>query len=152
MDYLTIVGVVVLAWTLIQILYFVQEIRSKECNKKKLPPGPVPLPFIGNLHNLLGAQPHKSLANLGQKYGPIFSLRLGKTTTVVISSSVGVKEVLQKQDLAFSRSVPDAMCAHNHHQFSVIWLPMDNRWRCLRKILNTYIFSGIFRHLLSQRW
>ncbi|KAK4733559.1 hypothetical protein R3W88_007820 [Solanum pinnatisectum] len=143
MDYLAIVGGLVLSLTLIQILHLVQEIRSKgSCNNKKLPPGPIPLPFIGNLHNLLGAQPHKSLANLGQKYGPIYSLRLGNTTTVVISSSVGVKEVLQKQDLAFSRSVPDAMCAHNHHQFSVIWLPMDNRWRRLRKILNTYIFSG----------
>ncbi|WMV18396.1 hypothetical protein MTR67_011781 [Solanum verrucosum] len=152
MDYLAIVGGVVLSLTLIQILYLVQEIRSKgSCNNKKLPPGPIRLPFIGNLHNLLGAQPHKSLANLGQKYGPIYSLRLGNITTVVISSSAGVKEVLQKQDLAFSRSVPDAMCAHNHHQFSVIWLPMDNRWRRLRKILNTYIFSGKeFRELVCK--
>lgn len=100
MDYLAIVVGVVLAWTLFQILCFVQEIRSRG---RKLPPGPVPLPFIGNLHNLLGAQPHKSLANVGKKYGPIFSLRLGKTNIVVISSSVGVKQVLQKQDLAFSR-------------------------------------------------
>ncbi|XP_059283178.1 geraniol 8-hydroxylase-like [Lycium ferocissimum] len=142
MDYIAIFGGLVLAWTLVKILCLVQEIRSRGYNNRKLPPGPIHLPFIGNLHNLLGEQPHKSLARLGKKYGPIFSLKLGNTTTMVISSSAGAKEVLQKQELAFSRTVPDAMHAHNHHQFSVIWLSMDNRWRQLRKILNTYIFSG----------
>ncbi|XP_016489015.2 geraniol 8-hydroxylase-like [Nicotiana tabacum] len=155
MDYLAIVGGLVLAWTLVRVLCLVKDIRDRGRNNKKLPPGPIPLPFIGNLHNLIGAQPHKSLASLCQKYGPIFSLRLGKTTTVVISSAAGAKEVLQKQDLAFSRSVPDSMHAHNHHQSSVIWLPMDNRWRCLRKILNTYIFAGnrldANQHLRSRK-
>lgn len=115
---------------------------SKKCNKK-LPPGPYPLPLIGNLHNILGGQPHQSLDKLAQKYGPIISLRLGLKTTVVISSSAVAKQVLQKQDLAFSsRTIPDAIYALNHYQFSVVWLPVANRWRSLRKILNSYIFSA----------
>lgn len=53
------------------------------------------------------------------------------------------KEVLQKQDLAFSsRSVPNALHAHNQFKFSVVWLPVASRWRSLRKVLNSNIFSG----------
>ncbi|XP_055804767.1 geraniol 8-hydroxylase-like [Solanum dulcamara] len=140
MDYIVIIGGLLLAWTLVQCIRWLA--ISKRCHKK-LPPGPNPLPFIGNLHNILGGQPHQSLAKLAEKYGPIISLRLGQMTTVVISSSAIAKEVLQKQDLAFSsRTIPDAIYALNHYQFSVVWLPVANRWRSLRKILNSYIFSG----------
>ncbi|KAF3662232.1 Geraniol 8-hydroxylase [Capsicum annuum] len=139
MDYVGIVVGLLFAWTLVQCIRWLA--ISKRCNKK-LPPGPNPLPLIGNLHNLLGDQPHNSLAKLAEKYGPIISLRLGQITTVVISSSHVAKEVLQKQDMAFSsRSVPDAFHAQNLSKFSVQWLPVANRWRSLRKILNSCIFS-----------
>ncbi|XP_009763139.1 geraniol 8-hydroxylase isoform X1 [Nicotiana tabacum] len=140
MDYLAIVGVLLLAWTLIQCISC---LSISNRSNKKFPPGPIPLPLIGNLHNILGDQPHQSLAKLAEKYGPIISLRLGQITTVVISSSAVAKEVIQKQDLAFSsRTIPDAIHALDHYQFSVIWLPVNTRWRSLRKIMNTYIFSG----------
>ncbi|KAM7507022.1 hypothetical protein LguiA_017475 [Lonicera macranthoides] len=109
---------------------------------KKLPPGPTPFPIIGNLLKL-GDQPHKSLADLAKIYGPIMSLKLGTTTTVVISSSTTAKEILRKQDLAFSsRSIPDALHAHDHSKYSVIWLPVSTQWRSLRKILNSHMFSA----------
>ncbi|XP_009763141.1 geraniol 8-hydroxylase-like [Nicotiana tabacum] len=153
MDYIAIVGGLLLAWTFVQLICWIS--TSKRCNKK-LPPGPIPLPLIGNLHNILGGQPHQSLTKLAEKYGPIISLRLGQITTVVISSSAVAKEVIQKQDLAFSsRTIPDAIHALNHYQFSVIWLPVHSRWRSLRKIMNTYIFSGnrldANQHLRSQK-
>ncbi|KAL1812600.1 hypothetical protein ACET3Z_022665 [Daucus carota] len=108
---------------------------------QKLPPGPCPLPVIGNIHNL-GKHPHKSLANLAQVYGPIMSLRLGRITTIIISSPTAAREVLQKQDLAFStRPHPDAIRAQDHFKFSVAWLPVGNQWRNLRKIMSSYIFT-----------
>ncbi|CAI9299765.1 unnamed protein product [Lactuca saligna] len=109
---------------------------------KNLPPGPTPLPIIGNLH-LLGDHPHQSLANLAKIYGPVMFLKLGRTTALVISSAAAAKEVLQKQDLAFSsRHIPDALNAHNHSHYSAVWLPVSTQWRTLRKILNTNIFTG----------
>ncbi|KAL1812599.1 hypothetical protein ACET3Z_022664 [Daucus carota] len=108
---------------------------------QKLPPGPSPLPVIGNIHNL-GKHPHKSLANLAQVYGPIMSLKLGRITTIVISSPTAAREVLQKQDLAFStRPLPDAIRACDHFKSSVAWSPVGNQWRNLRKIMSTYIFA-----------
>ncbi|XP_058228507.1 geraniol 8-hydroxylase-like isoform X1 [Rhododendron vialii] len=108
----------------------------------KLPPGPVPLPVIGSFLKL-GDKPHKSLAELAKIYGPIMSLKLGQKITVVISSPALAKEILQKQDLAFSsRSIPNAAHAHGHHIYSTIWLPVSDQWRSLRKVLNSIIFSG----------
>ncbi|XP_023736082.1 7-ethoxycoumarin O-deethylase [Lactuca sativa] len=123
--------------------------------QKNLPPGPTPLPIIGNLH-LLGQQPHQSLAKLAIIHGPIMLLKLGRITTLVISSAAAAKEVLQKQDLAFStRYVPDGLHAHNHSQNSVVWIPIGPQWRTLRRILTSNIFSGSCldanQHLRAQK-
>ncbi|CAI9087817.1 OLC1v1021992C1 [Oldenlandia corymbosa var. corymbosa] len=109
---------------------------------KKHPPGPLPWPIIGNLH-LLGKQPHQSLAKLAKTYGPLMSIKLGQVTTVVISSSNTAKLILKNHDVEFcGRSVPDAIHARDHSQYSVVWLPVGSRWRSLRRILNSYIFSA----------
>ncbi|KAK6128915.1 hypothetical protein DH2020_037354 [Rehmannia glutinosa] len=136
MDFLTILLGLLFALTLIHGL------QTLSTRGKKLPPGPTPLPLIGSLH-LLGDQPHKSLARLAKTYGPLMCLRLGFINTVVISSASMAKEVLQKQDLQFSsRTVPDAIHAHDQFKYSVVWLPVANRWRSLRKALNSNMFSG----------
>lgn len=128
-----ICGLLLLVWTLI---------HSR--NNKKLPPGPMPLPLIGNLHNIFGAPPYKSMERLAIKYGPIISLKLGRLPTVVISSSAAAKEAVKKHDSVFSSKTPkDAVQVHNHHNFSVVWLPVDStRRKNLRTILNSCIFSA----------
>ncbi|MCD7468436.1 hypothetical protein HAX54_006621 [Datura stramonium] len=130
--YTTPVALLIIAWTLVQGFSLLLG---------KLPPGPFPLPIIGNLH-LLGNEPHKSLAKLAKFHGPIMRLKLGQITTMVISSSGMAKQVLQKQDLSFSsRSIPDMVQIDNFHKFSVTWLPVSPQSRSLRKILNSHIFS-----------
>lgn len=75
---------------------------------RNLPPGPRPLPLVGNLLDL-GAHPHRSLARLAARHGPLMALRLGAVTTVVASSADAARDVLQRHDAALSaRSVPDA--------------------------------------------
>ncbi|KAL1819804.1 hypothetical protein DCAR_0416119 [Daucus carota subsp. sativus] len=125
-----------LAFTLLSLL------KSKRKHNQKLPPGPYPLPIIGNMHKL-GKSPHRSLAELAQVYGPIMRLKLGQITTIVISSSSIAQEVLQKQDAAFSnRPLPESTRACDHHKYSVVWLPVGSRWRSLRKILKSNLFTA----------
>ena len=107
-----------------------------------LPPGPKPLPLIGNLL-ALGDKPHQSLANLAKSYGPIMTLKLGQITTVVISSSAMAKQVLQTHDqFLSSRTVPDSMTTHNHDLFGLPWMPVSPLWRNLRRICNTQLFAA----------
>lgn len=108
-------------------------------SRRRLPPGPCPLPIIGSLH-LLGNQPHRSLARLARTYGPLMSLRLGSVTTVVASSPEAAREILQRHDAVFAnRSVADAPGDHTKH--SVVWLPNAPQWRALRKLMGAELFS-----------
>ncbi|KEH15729.1 cytochrome P450 family protein, partial [Medicago truncatula] len=107
----------------------------------KLPPGPSPLPIIGNLLEL-GQKPHKSLAKLAKIYGPLMSLKLGQITTVVISSSTMAKQVLLTNDKFLSnRTVPQSVSVLNHDQYSLAFTPISPLWKELRKICNTQLLS-----------
>ncbi|KAH9697139.1 cytochrome P450 family 76 subfamily C polypeptide 7 [Citrus sinensis] len=112
--------------------------------RKGLPPGPRPYPVIGNLLEL-GGKPHKSLAKLAKIHGPIMSLRLGQVTTVVISSPSMAKAILKEHDSLFcDRKVPESILSqpYQHHEFSLVWLPVSPLWRSLRKICNMHIFTN----------
>ncbi|KAL8495434.1 hypothetical protein ACS0TY_019540 [Phlomoides rotata] len=63
------------------------------------------------------------------------SLKLGSRTVIVVSSPELAKIVLQKHDIDFcSRSAPSSVKYAKHDKVSVVWLPVENQWRKLRKI------------------
>lgn len=116
--------------------------NSRARKSSKLPPGPYPVPMIGNILQL-GPKPHRSLAKLARKYGTVMSLKLGSITTVVISSPETARMVLQKHDSSLSsRAIPSAAAALRHDEFSMVWLPVENQWRKLRKICKEQMFSA----------
>lgn len=91
--YWLIVGVIV-CYTLYYILDVYRE-------ASKMPPGPVPLPVIGNLH-LLSGKPYLDLCRLARYYGPVFRLRMGCTRVVVINNCAFAKEAMLKRGADFS--------------------------------------------------
>ena len=67
LDNLLVVCFAVLTINLLQHFYRLFSQR------RKLPPGPSCLPFVGYLP-FLGKEPHKDIAKLSEKYGNIFTL------------------------------------------------------------------------------
>ncbi|XP_052517016.1 cytochrome P450 2C23-like [Budorcas taxicolor] len=67
----------------------------------KLPPGPTPLPIIGNLMQLNLKDIPASLSKLAKQYGPVYTLYLGSQTTVVLHGYEAVKEALIDQSDEF---------------------------------------------------
>nr|XP_060629591.1 cytochrome P450 2J2-like isoform X1 [Anolis sagrei ordinatus] len=61
------------------------------------PPGPMPLPFLGNLLHLDATKPHFSTQKLTDIYGNVFSLQLGNLQFVIVSGLELVKEALIHQ-------------------------------------------------------
>ncbi|WKA05610.1 hypothetical protein VitviT2T_023570 [Vitis vinifera] len=119
MDYITFLLLLPLLWAFAHVLNF-SPFPQKYSAKARLPPGPRPLPIVGNLFKLRD-QPHKSLADLSKIYGPIMFLKLGSIPTIIISSSKTAQQVLQKNDQPLSnRVVPDAVRALDHHQNSMV--------------------------------
>ncbi|GAB4830274.1 hypothetical protein Ancab_040680 [Ancistrocladus abbreviatus] len=142
MDYLSFLLWLLLACLTVHLLLSLLKTSCSDSNQRQLPPGPFPLPIFGNLFQL-GSKPHKSLTQLARIHGPLMTLQLGQVTTIVISSSDMAKQVLQKNDLAFSsRYVVDALHALNHHEFCIGVMPASATWRNLRKICNSQLFSN----------
>ncbi|KAL4634978.1 cytochrome P450 2J2-like [Arapaima gigas] len=63
----------------------------KNKNPPNFPPGPWPLPFLGNVFTVLDP---KTMAKLAQEYGNIFSLRKGSERLVFVLGYKLVKETL----------------------------------------------------------
>ncbi|KAF5911238.1 hypothetical protein HPG69_019606, partial [Diceros bicornis minor] len=60
----------------------------------KLPPGPTPLPIVGNIFHINSKAISKSLSKLAEDYGPVFTLYFGMKPTVVFNGYEVVKEAL----------------------------------------------------------
>ncbi|GLJ54697.1 hypothetical protein SUGI_1174970 [Cryptomeria japonica] len=106
----------------------------------KMPPGPTPLPIIGNLH-LISRLPHRSFCSLAQKYGPIMTLHLGSLPTVIISSPQMAKEVLKTQDHIFASRPPMGDDDHFLSPQKVAISPYGPYWKFIRKILILELLS-----------
>ncbi|KAL3739372.1 hypothetical protein ACJRO7_020739 [Eucalyptus globulus] len=116
--------------------------RKPGSGGNQLPPGPRPLPIIGNILEL-SDKPHQALAKLSKLYGPVMTIKLGPITTIVISSPEAAKEALQKNDQLLSgRQIPDTVKASGHYAESVVWLPASDKWKQLRKVCTVQMFSA----------
>ncbi|XP_015673312.2 cytochrome P450 2W1 [Protobothrops mucrosquamatus] len=63
-------------------------------SSRRMPPGPTPLPIIGNLHLINIKRQDVSFMELSKKYGPVFTLHFGRQKFVVLVGYEAVKEAL----------------------------------------------------------
>ncbi|KAK3443244.1 hypothetical protein EUGRSUZ_B03247 [Eucalyptus grandis] len=107
--------------------------RTKK-QEKNLPPGPPPLPIIGNLHQL-GHLPHQSLWEFSRRYGPVMLIRLGCIPTIIISSPNAAREVLKTHDLdccSRPRLLSTGRLTYDH--LDIAFAEYGDYWRELRKL------------------
>ncbi|XP_073681349.1 cytochrome P450 2K1-like [Garra rufa] len=86
-------GAILGAFLLLLVLYL-RSSGSKSQNEGKEPPGPKPLPLVGNLLSLDLARPFDTLFELSKTYGNIFQVFLGPKKSVVLVGYKTVKEAL----------------------------------------------------------
>lgn len=132
--------ILVLSIALAIILIFYILTRAKTT----LPPGPRPLPLIGNLHQLgMAADPHIYLHQLSKKYGPIIHMKLGSIPVLVIYSAKLAKQVLKTQDLAFcSRPKLLGQQKLSYNSSDLVFTPYNLDWREMKKITHIHLLSN----------
>ncbi|OIW09324.1 hypothetical protein TanjilG_01295 [Lupinus angustifolius] len=69
---------------------------NRNNNNSKLPSVPVVpgVPVLGNLLQLKEKKPYKTFTNMAQNYGPIYSIRTGASTLIVLNSTLLAKEAM----------------------------------------------------------
>ncbi|XP_055754651.1 cytochrome P450 2K1-like isoform X2 [Salvelinus fontinalis] len=60
----------------------------------KAPPGPRPLPLLGNMLQLDLKRPYRTLCKLSKKYGSVFTVHFGPTKVVILAGYKTVKQAL----------------------------------------------------------
>ncbi|XP_074340503.1 cytochrome P450 76A2-like [Apium graveolens] len=130
----------VLCSIFLSLIWYLRQKNSYR--RSKLPPGPEGWPVVGNIFDL-GTLPHRGLAALKQKYGPVVWLNLGPVKTMVILSAGAAEELFKNHDLSFAdRSINDAMRSHDFHKSSMALGAHSSYWRTLRRICTVELFSN----------
>ncbi|KAM7485741.1 hypothetical protein LguiA_001750 [Lonicera macranthoides] len=116
----------------------------KIAKKNKAPPqAGGAWPIIGHFHLLGGPQvPHKTLALMADKHGPIFTFKLGIHQVLVVSDSNLAKECLTTNDKAFAnrpKSVAVELMGYNYAMFGLG--PYGPYWRQVRRIVVNDLLS-----------
>ncbi|XP_031200509.1 cytochrome P450 2C40-like isoform X2 [Mastomys coucha] len=70
--------------------------------RRNLPPGPTPLPIIGNFHLIDMKNTRQSFSNFSKTYGPVYTLYFGSQPTVVLYGYEALKEALIDHGEEFS--------------------------------------------------
>ncbi|XP_062996488.1 cytochrome P450 2G1-like [Elgaria multicarinata webbii] len=123
----------------------------KEGRGLRLPPGPTPLPILGNFFQLDRKDIVKSLVKMSEVYGPVFTVYLGLRRVVVLCSYKVVKEALVDQAEEFSGrgQIPSFSKEFNEH--GVVFAHGD-RWRLLRRFsLSTLRNFGMGKRSIEER-
>lgn len=107
----------------------------------KLPPGPRPLPVVGNLYDVKPVR-FRCYAEWAKQYGPIISVWFGSTLNVVVSNTELAREVLKEHD----QSLADRHRSRSAAKFSrdgkdLIWADYGPHYVKVRKVCTIELFS-----------
>ncbi|XP_077229741.1 cytochrome P450 89A2-like [Tasmannia lanceolata] len=128
--------------------------RDKKKNKKKkeLPPGPYPLPIIGNLllltKPLLDSGPldlEPLLLQLRAKYGPIFTFYAGPRLNIFITNHSMAHEALIQKGIIFADRPPFTEVGDliRSRRPNIIFARYGPQWRVLRRNLTAEVLHPL---------
>ncbi|CAN1828742.1 Cytochrome P450 98A2 [Linum perenne] len=133
---LTLISIVVSLIAFLPIAYsLIYRLRFK------LPPGPRPLPIVGNLYDIKPVR-FRCFAEWAEQYGPIISVWFGSTLNVVVSNTQLAKEVLKEHD----QQLADRHRSRSAAKFSrdgqdLIWADYGPHYVKVRKVCTLELFT-----------
>ncbi|ORX97499.1 cytochrome P450 [Clohesyomyces aquaticus] len=84
------------------VLYHLYRYHKLSVRRKDFPPGPTPLPIIGNLHQIPISRPELRFATYAKEYGPITGLQLGSHNMIVLNTWEAVHDLIEQKGGSYS--------------------------------------------------
>ncbi|KAG2263352.1 hypothetical protein Bca52824_070431 [Brassica carinata] len=131
-----------LCLTTILAFIFLKKILKRTTNTNlNLPPSPMRLPVIGNLHQF-SHHPHRSLHSLSLRYGPLMLLHFGRVPILVISSADVAHDVMKTHDLKFAnRPKSKAVDIIMNGGRDVAFSSYGEYWRQMKSLCSIHLLS-----------
>ncbi|XLS94337.1 hypothetical protein HN51_070345 [Arachis hypogaea] len=151
----SITGITILSLVITILFYLLMYRPFKAGNKHREPPMVAGAwPILGHLPLFHGSrsQPlHITLGAMADKYGPLFTVKLGSKKIVVLSNSEMAKECFTKND-AIVASRPNLVSFENlgYNGAMIGFTPYGPYWRELRKFSTLELLSNRRIELLSH--
>ncbi|TKS88003.1 Cytochrome P450 2F2 [Collichthys lucidus] len=142
----------ILLW--ICIFFFVLCLKCQR--PKNFPPGPPPLPILGNLLNLSLDNPMRDFERLRKRYGNVYSLFIGPKAAVVINGVQVMKEAMITKAADFAGRPQDIFVKH-HMPIStsligIVLADYSATWKEHRRFaLMTFRNFGLGKQSMEQR-
>ncbi|XP_071979908.1 cytochrome P450 2C16-like [Engystomops pustulosus] len=90
MDQQNVMVILVGVVTFLIVLYYWKHVWER----RKMPPGPLPLPILGNFLQIHSAGLMPCLTKLAERFGPIYTIYFGARPTVILTGYQTIKEAL----------------------------------------------------------
>ena len=111
----------------------------KTCYKRRgMPPGPFPLPLIGNLHLIWHDDLPFSADKFREKYGDIYTIALPTGNMVIVNNTATAREALLTQKDTFQGRLPGATYPLNEvlDDKDLVTTDFDLKYRLRRRAFN----------------
>ncbi|KAK0113016.1 hypothetical protein ONS95_014726 [Cadophora gregata] len=109
----------------------------------RMPPGPTPVPFIGN--KLPTSKPWIQFQEWSKKYGPIFTIWVGRRPTIVVSDPQVAVDLMEKRSTKYSSRPRFVVMGEMYGSGSVLMQPYGKEWSIRRKLLHRALTPAALR-------
>lgn len=117
----------------------------------KLPPGPAPLPILGNALQLKTNNLGQTFQELAEKYGPVFTLHFGTEPVVALCGYEAIKEALIDRGEEFAARGRLPIAEKINQGYGIIF-SNGERWKQLRRFTLTSLRNfGMGKKSIEER-
>uniref|UniRef100_A0A8C5MS91 Cytochrome P450 n=1 Tax=Leptobrachium leishanense TaxID=445787 RepID=A0A8C5MS91_9ANUR len=142
---------IILAVMIIITVYILYSTWNGWTSNKRFPPGPRPLPLIGNLHILNLKKPYLTFIELSKTYGPVLSVQMGMNKSVVLVGYETVKDALVNYADAFAERAHVPIFEKIDNGMGVLFSHGEN-WKVMKQFTVTTLRAfGMGKRTIEEK-